>query len=199
MFVNITGNTSLGIITASIEVLKNTSTLVNISPPGLVYKNANIWVGTSGFATPKNIKEALIKFRVENSWMNENGVPGSSIVLMKWDGSRWIELETKALPKDDTYSYFEGKTNSFSPFAIVAKVSGVQPTVTATGPAGTPGATGTPIKPPVTEAGFPIWLIVVIVIVIIGAAGYFLYVKKKTAEKEAENKNSNSDLDDMTK
>ena len=146
MYVNITGNTTLGIITTSVEVLKNTSTLVSFPPEGLVYKSANIWVGTSGFATPKNIKDALIKFRVENSWMSENSVQNSAMVLEKWDGSSWIQLETKFVSKDDTYSYFEGRTNSFSPFAIVAK-TGAQPTATATStPAGTP-TTGSTVKP----------------------------------------------------
>ena len=128
MFVNITGNTNMGIITASLEVLKTTSTLVNTPPEGLVYMYANIWVGTSGFATPKNIKEALIKFRVDNSWMNSNGVSGSDIALMRWDGSRWIKLETKELSKEDAYTYFEAKTNAFSPFAI----SGFKGTIVAT-------------------------------------------------------------------
>jgi PGF-pre-PGF domain-containing protein/methanogen extracellular protein (TIGR04279 family) len=143
MFVNITGNTSLGIITASIEVLKNTSTIVKVSPEGLVYKNANIWVGTSGFATPKNIKEALITFRIDNEWMSANGVLASDIVLMKWDGTAWIKLETKVLSKDDTNSYFEGWTNSFSPFAIVAKTAAGPTVTTQPTPAGTPGITAT--------------------------------------------------------
>jgi len=124
MFVNITGNTSLGIITALIEVLKDTSTLVKVKPEGLVYKYVNIWVGTSGFATPKNIKEALIKFRIDNAWLSTNGVAASDIILVKWDGTNWINLETKVLSKDDTNTYFEGKTKSFSPFAITARVNG---------------------------------------------------------------------------
>ena len=53
MYVNITGNTTLGIITASVEVLKGTSTLVSFPPEGLVYKNANIWVGTVGLCNTK--------------------------------------------------------------------------------------------------------------------------------------------------
>jgi PGF-pre-PGF domain-containing protein len=119
MFVNITGNTSLGIITASIEVLKNASTLVKTAPEGLVYKNANIWVGTSGYATPKNIKHALIKFRVDNEWMVANRVSGSDIALVKWDGSAWMKLETSESAKDVTYTYFESKTQTFSSFAII--------------------------------------------------------------------------------
>ena len=180
MYVNITGNTSIGVITASVEVLKNTSTLVNFPAEGLVYKNANIWVGTAGFATPKNIKDALIKFRVANSWMSENSVQNSVMVLEKWDGSKWIQLETKFLSKDDTYSYFEGRTNSFSPFAIVAKTGGAQPTPTATStPAGTPtpGPTGKP--GPGEAGGIPSWIIGLIILVIIGAAAYYFLVVKK--------------------
>ena len=126
MFINITGNTSLGVITASEEVLKSTSTLVKTPHGGLVYKNINIWVGTSGFATPKNIKEALIKFRVDNNWMSSNSVTSSDIILVKWNGNSWIELETRVLSKDYTNTFFEGKTNTFSPFAITVKTDGVK-------------------------------------------------------------------------
>ncbi len=180
MFVNITGRTSFGIITTSVEVLKGTSTLVNTPPEGLVYKNANIWVGTSGFATPKNIKEASVKFRIDNAWLSSNSVSTSDIVLVKWDGSKWIQLETNLVSKDDTNTIFEGKTDSFSPFAIVAKVAGATPTVTATSPpAGTP--TPVPTGTPGTGAGgISTWVIGLIILVIIGAAAYyFLVVKKK--------------------
>ncbi|HEY6586446.1 MAG TPA: PGF-pre-PGF domain-containing protein, partial [Candidatus Methanoperedens sp.] len=123
MFVNITGNTTMDIITALVVVLKGTSTLVKTPPEGLVYKNVNIWVGTPGFATSRNIKEASIKFRVENSWMSANNVTSSDIVLVKWNGNSWIELETNVLSKDDTNTFFEGKTITFSSFAIIARIS----------------------------------------------------------------------------
>jgi len=113
MFVNITGNTSIGIITTSAEVLKNTSTLVKLAPEWPVYKNVNIWVGTSGFATPKNIKEALIKFRVESSWISSNNFAGSDIKLLRWDGNQWVTLETSEKDKDSTYTYFEERPMHF--------------------------------------------------------------------------------------
>ncbi|PWB51956.1 MAG: hypothetical protein C3F06_09220 [Candidatus Methanoperedenaceae archaeon] len=141
MFVNITGNKSLGVITASIEVLKDTSTIVKVPPEGLVYKNANIWVGTSGMAVPKNIREALIRFKVDNSWMSTNGVLANDIILMKWDGSSWSQLETQVSSRDDTNTYFVGTTNSFSPFAI----TGVKSSVTST-QVTIPAGTSTPQK-----------------------------------------------------
>ncbi len=141
--VNITGNISAGEVTATIEVLKNTSNLVKGQAPGLIYKNVNIFVGTSGFAMPKNIKEAFIRFKVNNAWMSTNSVSASDIKLVKWDGSKWIKLETKVLSKDEANTFFEGKTNAFSPFAISAttrektseitpSISVIQPEITAT-------------------------------------------------------------------
>jgi len=116
IYVNVTGNTNNDVITAMVEALKGTSSLVASAAPGNVYKNVNVWVGTSGFATPRNIKEAMIKFRVDNSWIGSN----EDIKLLRWDGSKWIPLKTSEKAKDSTYTYFEANTNSFSPFAITA-------------------------------------------------------------------------------
>jgi PGF-pre-PGF domain-containing protein len=141
MFVNITGNTSPGVITTAVEVLKDTSTLVKVPPEGLVYKNANIWVGTTGFATPKNIKEALIKFRVNNDWMSTNGFSASDIVLNRWDGSQWIALETREMDASQEFTFFEAKTNSFSPFAIVGKILEIPGSLSGTAPTKASGLT----------------------------------------------------------
>lgn len=160
-FVNITGNTTIGVITTSIEVLKDTSSLIKAKPEGLVYKNFNIWVGTSGFATPKNIKEALIKFHVENSWMSSNGVSANDIVLLRWDGSNWVKLETRELSKTNDYTIFEAKTTAFSPFAISA-LKASEPSVspgTATVTAVTTEIKETPAASPAGKApGFSIVL-----------------------------------------
>lgn len=171
MFVNITGNTSLGIITTSVEVLKDTSSLVNVSPDGFVYKNANIWVGTSGFATPKNIKEAIIKFRVNTSWISDNNLASSDIELLRWDGNKWVTLETSEISKDDTFTYFEARTNAFSPFAIIgmkkstsssAPQATSQPKITST-------ASGiTPIKTPSEGASPTNFIIIGVVFTMIG-------------------------------
>jgi hypothetical protein len=39
--------------------------------------------------------------------------------MFKWDGSKWIKLETMVDGKDSGYSYFEAKSDTFSSFAIV--------------------------------------------------------------------------------
>ncbi len=120
LFVNITGNINAGEITALVEVLRKTSSLVKTPAPGIVYKNVNIWIGTSGFAVPKNIKEALIKFRVKNSWMAETNIQEHEVFLLNWDGASWNKLETRVAGRDDKYTYFESKADTFPNFAISA-------------------------------------------------------------------------------
>jgi PGF-pre-PGF domain-containing protein len=116
--INIVGNVNAGEIGTAVEVLRNTSSLVKSPAPGNVYKNVNLWVGTSGFASPKNIKEAEIIFKIENSWISSNNIRSSSIKMVRWDGSKWDQLETSEITKDSNFSYFNAKTNAFSSFAI---------------------------------------------------------------------------------
>lgn len=118
MYVNITGNVSTEPITTMVEVLKGTSIYVKEPAPGIVYKNANVWVGLKGFATPKNIKDGVIRFRVEKSWISSNDLLVSDITMLRWNESKWVTLETKEADKDSEFIFFEAKTYAFSPFAI---------------------------------------------------------------------------------
>ncbi len=182
IYLNITGNTNAGTITTSVEVLKGTSTLVKTQAPGIVYKNMNIWVGTSGFAVPKNIKTAVIEFKVDNSWIKNNGLSGSDVKQVKWDGSQWIQLETREIGQSGDFTIYEGTTNSFSPFAIVAKVSGTIPSETTeisqptTAPTAAPSE---PEKPTPSSAGTYIFIAIGIILVLIIAAEIYLIRKKK--------------------
>lgn len=139
----VTGKENENDIALRVEVLKGTSKLVTVQALGIVYKNVNVWAGT------KRMKEALIRFKVENSWLGSNSLAGSDIKMVKWDGSQWAQIETAEKTKDDTYTYYEAKTDTFSVFAITGLKGGViVPTATP------PGAvTETPAKP--TGAGTP--------------------------------------------
>lgn len=110
-----------GLISARIELLKDTSTLVDAPPEGTVYKNLNIWLGTYGFATSENIKDAAIRFKVEKLWLTDNKLSNNGISLAKWESGNWIELSTTLLKDDGDYVYYEAHTTSFSPFAVVGK------------------------------------------------------------------------------
>ncbi len=45
--------------------------------------------------------------------------------ISRWDGGQWTQLETVQNTKDDTYTYYEAKTDHFSPFAISGGKGGV--------------------------------------------------------------------------
>ncbi len=82
--------------------------------PGKIYKNTNIWLGSS------LIKDAMIKFKVENTWLEDNNVSTPNVNVFQWNKyeQRWDVLDTKPTGEDNTYTYFESKTNGLSQFAI---------------------------------------------------------------------------------
>jgi PGF-pre-PGF domain-containing protein len=107
-----------------VEALKGTSILVTKSAPGIVYKNVNIWAGT------KQIKEVLIRFKVENSWITGNNLTGNDVKMVKWDGSKWMQIETSEKSKDNTYTFYEAKTDALPVFAITGLKGEVVPIAT---------------------------------------------------------------------
>ena len=123
IYVNYTALSSAGSITTTIEVLKSTSALAADAPPGAVYKNVNIWVGTYGYATEKNIKDPVIGFKVNRTWLHENQVLTSTIRLNRYTSGVWNPLPTVKTHEDTGYVYFESQTPGFSPFAITGKSS----------------------------------------------------------------------------
>lgn len=107
-------STQNGIAALRIEVLKDTSQLVGYPAEGIVYKNINAWMDY------KRIKNATMEFKVENSWIDSNGLSADEIKMSQWDNDsgKWIELPTTMISKDDAYAYFESQTETFSSFAI---------------------------------------------------------------------------------
>ncbi len=135
--ISITSNINTGLLNIQVELLKNRSNLAKEDAPGNIYKYVNIWVRTSGFAVPKNIKEGIIRFRIENSWMTSNGFTDADIVMLRWDETQWLSLVTEKTGSDGEYTHFEAKTNSFSPFAISGARAAPMPTATNVSPSPT--------------------------------------------------------------
>lgn len=134
-------STGSGTALMRVDALKDTSKLVGRPAPGVVYKNINIWIDY------KRVKNAIIRFKVDNSWIDNNGLSADNVKMSKWDSSnkKWIELLTNVINKDGNYTYFESQTESIpSSFVINGLKEGVavvdtpqitvaiQPTVVAT-------------------------------------------------------------------
>jgi PGF-pre-PGF domain-containing protein len=110
-----------GKISTTIEVLKSTSGFTKSAAPDITYRNINIWVGKTGYATEGNIKDPVIGLRVSREWVLNNAIDPYTIRLNRYFGGFWEELVTEQTGSDDSYLYFEAKTPGFSPFAITAK------------------------------------------------------------------------------
>jgi PGF-pre-PGF domain-containing protein len=114
-----------GMITVTIEMLNHRSALVETDPEGKVYQNMNIWVGSAGYATPDDIANPVIGFRVERSWMDANDFDESAIKLNRYHDGTWNPLPTTKVQESKDYIYFEAKTPGFSPFAITGETTSV--------------------------------------------------------------------------
>jgi PGF-pre-PGF domain-containing protein len=109
---------SFGKTTAIVEMLKNTSSIVKEPAPGTVYRNANIWIGNSGFSSSDNFENARINFRVNKSWVSENNINESSVTLYRYYQNSWNQLPTTLSGENEVYFHFTAETPGFSPFAI---------------------------------------------------------------------------------
>ena len=121
IYVSFDSKKTAGKTTAIVEMLKAKSALVSDPPSGEVYKYINIWIGSSGFATPKNIENAIVCFKVEKSWIRDSKIDKSSIYLNRHNDGKWNTLPTNISGEDNNYLYFIAQTPGFSPFAITWK------------------------------------------------------------------------------
>ncbi len=103
--------------TTVVEELKNKSTLVPTTPQGKVYKHVNVWVGDKGAGLPTSIRNGLIEFKVEKSWIKDENINETLITLQRYDED-WQPLYTEKVREDKNYVYFEAETPGYSFFAI---------------------------------------------------------------------------------
>ncbi len=103
-------------VPVSVEVLKNRSKNIKDDAPGKLYKYFNVFVGTSGFS--KKVSNGVVAFRVNNTWLGENGLDPEDISMYKWQGD-WVKKETQIAERKANYTYYASLTGSFSSFAVV--------------------------------------------------------------------------------
>jgi PGF-pre-PGF domain-containing protein len=124
--IDATGSDNEDGISIRVEELKGTSKLVKESAPGNVYKNFNIWAGT------KKIKDARLRYKIENSWLQSNGLESSDLKILRWSENKWQLLDTAEIKNDGTYTFVEADTPGFSSFVLTGLKGGVLPTATPT-------------------------------------------------------------------
>jgi len=71
------------------------------------------------------IEKATVSFRVSKSWVENNDIDSSSILLKRYVDDDWSNLPTTMTSEDDDYYYFDAVTTGFSTFAVTGqKLSG---------------------------------------------------------------------------
>ena len=120
-YITFTSLKSSGTIVSKVEVLKDTSTMADKPAPGIVFKNLNIWLGNLGWASTNNIKDAVITFNVDKSWLEENNIKTSSVRLSRYSDAGWNSLDTSLVSENGAIVTFEAATtpSGFGNFAIV--------------------------------------------------------------------------------
>ncbi|RNI12941.1 PGF-pre-PGF domain-containing protein [Methanohalophilus sp. RSK] len=119
MTIQFTSLSNEGQSKTSVEVLKDTSALVDSSAPGKVYQNLNIWVGNVAF-NEDDMEDPVVGFRVSKEWISDNDVEPSSVVLCRYNDGEWTQLPTEVIDENENYFIYESETPGFSPFAISA-------------------------------------------------------------------------------
>jgi len=155
--INYTAKTNAGNINTTVEILKNTSSSVNVHvhapEPDNVYLYFNVWVGPCGYATAQNIENTStsIVFRVNKTWIRNNDLDPTKtrITLYRYEyyNKSWNVLPTIKIRDDQSYLYFRASPQSFGSFAITATAQ----KLVQKSPAQTSTLTPTPTEPTITE------------------------------------------------
>ncbi|VVB96365.1 Bacterial Ig-like domain (group 2) [uncultured archaeon] len=171
---------NFGTTSIRVEMLKDLSKIEGVTQPsGIVYKYADIWAGAKELETEEGIIDAFIGFKVDRSWLAENNLEEGSIRLLRWDGSKWVSLETEPKSLDEQFVYYIAKTNGFSPFAIVAVSLYPSATIAVVE---TPAVIKMPIQK-ITESGILLLGYIIIALILISLALYKLMRYKKRPVK----------------
>jgi len=68
--------------------------------------------------TDADISSVKIRFKIEKTWLSENRIDESSVVLSRYWLGVWTDLETTKIGDDGTWVYFEAISPGLSYFAI---------------------------------------------------------------------------------
>ncbi len=84
-----------------------------------VYKSFNIFIDNA--EVTNNVENAAVDFKVEKSWLIENNLDSSTIILNMYEGGKWIEVPVTVTGEDSQFVYFKAKVSKYSTFAISSK------------------------------------------------------------------------------
>jgi len=152
----------------AVQQLTDRPATIAIGAPGAVYQYFNIVVENLSDA---QIESVTIRFKVEKSWIAQNGIDLQTITLNRYDPvtDEWTPLPTTFLSEDDAYAYFLAVSPGFSVFGI----SGQAPTTTTTTTTTTTPTTTTAAPPKPFQLELVVLIAGAVIIAIIVILGWF--------------------------
>jgi PGF-pre-PGF domain-containing protein len=125
-YIEFTGLISAGKLAAKVEILNDTSTIIDKDAPDIVFKNLNVWIGNMGYFSEKNIKDPTITFKVDRSWVTENDIIPNSISFYSFndDTKIWEKMSTQKIGESLDSHHFKASLplrGSLGPMAISGK------------------------------------------------------------------------------
>jgi PGF-pre-PGF domain-containing protein len=147
-YLNFTGEAKLGKILSKVEMLYNTSTMIELDAPGEIYRNFNVWTGFSGWFSTDHLSDPTLTYTVNKSWVRNNNIKLSSISLYFYDTNNWIKLPTQKIDEDTLKYYFKSNLIINGSLGHMAVSGQFNPSIT---PILTPKPTPIPTPKPTPE------------------------------------------------
>ena len=163
---------------ATVRVTKRDSFPSTVSDPeGKVYRKLEIYAGPSlkeGVVGDRNVY-----FKVEKSWLTENSVDKSEVVLLRYVDNKWTSLPTTVEGDEADSVSYKAVTPGFSYFVIgtMAGAAAVEEAPAGEGVTGAP--TGEAEVAEETGGVGSTAFVVVLVLVVVLAVIFFIYKKRK--------------------
>ncbi|MCL7413639.1 MAG: PKD domain-containing protein, partial [ANME-2 cluster archaeon] len=108
-YVNFTGLISFGKEATKVEILNDTSSLVDKDAPDIVFKNLNVWIGSMGLISETNVEDPTISFYIDKSWVKDNSITLNTITLYSYDDytKNWEKMFTRKVGEDSNSYYYK--------------------------------------------------------------------------------------------
>lgn len=115
---NVTGIWNETDVTMRIKLYSSAPNTARPLSPGAIYKYLGVWIDTH------QINNTTIKYRVENSWINNSNVTNKDVRSFKWNSTdkKWYGLRTNITGTDSNYTYFESNVANPS-ILVIAGIS----------------------------------------------------------------------------
>ena len=87
---------------------------------GEIYKYFNLTIKANNTpVSEEEIESSIIKFKVAQTWIDDNNINKSSVTLLRYHNKSWEALDTTQIDENKTAIFYTAITGGYSTFAVV--------------------------------------------------------------------------------